>query len=221
MSPPSALAGHHIVVTRDEEADGPVSARLTARGATPILRPAVRFDFAPARAALGEAAREMASFDWLVVTSRRAVRALEGAGAFARARPEGLRAAAVGPGTAAELDAHGWTAEIAAESGGAEALVERLLPALERGERVLFPASAAARETLPTALRDAGARVTRIDAYAPRPAPQSAPAWSRDLDAGRLDALTFTSPSAVEALTTALTAVLSAPDLAALHALPA
>lgn len=216
-----ALRGRGVVVTRAEGPDGPVSTLLRKRGATPILRPAVAFDFASQKSALADAVWRMAEYDWLVVTSSRAVRAMDAVHAFAHPRPEGLRVAVVGPGTAAEIGAHGWDADLVPESGGARVLVGRLVPELEGGARVLFPASEAAGETLPASLREAGATVDRVDAYAPRPSQQPADAWIEDLDEGRIDALTFTSPSAVDALAEALDETLPDTARAQVRSLPA
>lgn len=219
---PSALKGRGVVVTRAEGPEGPVSTRLRARGATPILRPAVAFDFASHKSALGDAVWRLGDYDWLVLTSSRAVRAMDAVHAFRHPRPEGLRVAVVGPGTAAEVASHeGWQADLVPESGGARTLVERLGPEIGEGARVLFPASEAAGETLTEALRDAGAEVERVDAYAPRPSHQPAEAWAADVDEGRIDALTFTSPSAVSALREALVEALPAATFATLRALPA
>ncbi|HKK92889.1 MAG TPA: uroporphyrinogen-III synthase, partial [Longimicrobiales bacterium] len=198
------LAGRGVVVTRAEGPDGPVSTRLRDRGATPLLRPAVAFDFASQTSALSDVVWRMGDYDWLVLTSSRAVRAMAAVHTFAHPRPERLKVAVVGPGTAAEIETHGWTADLVPESGGASVLVEQLRPKLGDSARILFPASEAASEALPDALRHGGATVDRIDAYAPRPSPQSADMWARDMDEGRIDALTFTSPSAVDALAEAL-----------------
>lgn len=221
--PPAAgpLAGRGVVVTRAEGPDGPVSTRLRERGATSLLRPAVAFDFASQTSALSDAVWRMGDYDWLVLTSSRAVRAMAAVHAFEHPRPERLRVAVVGPGTAAEIETHGWTADLIPESGGASVLVERLRPRLGDSAHVLFPASEAASEALPDSLRDAGATVERIDAYAPRPSPQSADTWQRDMQEGRIDALTFTSPSAVEALADALTEALPEAVFASIRALPA
>lgn len=215
------LVARGVVVTRAEGPDGPVSSRLRGRGANPILRPAVAFDFASQKSALSDAVWRMDEYDWLVLTSSRAVRAMAAVHAFEHPRPDGLRVAVVGPGTAAEIETHGWTADLVPESGGARVLVERLRPELGGSARLLFPASEAASEALPDSLRDAGATVDRVDAYAPRPSPQSADTWARDMDAGRIDALTFTSPSAVDALGEALADALPVATLASIRELPA
>ena len=217
----AGLAGRGVVVTRAEGPDGPVSTLLREHGARPILRPAVAFDFASQKSALSDAVWKMADYDWLVITSSRAVRAMDAVHAFEHPRPDRLRVAVVGPGTAAEIATHGWEADLIPESGGARVLIEQLLPELGEGARVLFPASEAASETLPSSLRRGGATVDRVDAYAPRPSPQPAEVWTEDLDEGRVDALTFTSPSAVDALAEALGASLPEATWERVTALPA
>ncbi len=221
MTGASALYGRGVVVTRAEGPDGPVSSLLRERGAIPILRPAVAFDFASQKSALADAAWRMGDYDWLVLTSSRAVRAMAAVHAFEHPRPAGLRVAVVGPGTAAEIGAHGWEADLVPESGGAKVLVDRLVPEVGSDTRVLFPASEAAGETLPASLREAGATVDRVDAYAPRPSGQSAAQWTRDLGEGRIEALTFTSPSAVDALAEALDEALPDTARTEVRALPA
>jgi uroporphyrinogen-III synthase len=64
------------------------------------------------------------------------------------------------------------------------------------GARVLFPCAAGAREELPSALEAAGARVDRVVAYA-TVVPDEAAADLRKALAQPVDAVTFTSPSAV------------------------
>lgn len=217
-----ALAGRGIVVTRAEGPDGPVSARLRSRGATPILRPAVAFDFASQKSELGQAVWKLADYAWLVLTSSRAVRAMDAVHAFRHPRPEGLRIAVVGPGTAAEVATHpGWAADLIPESGGASVMAEQLAAHIVAGDRVLFPASEAAGETLTEALSASGAVVDRVDAYAPRPSPQPSQVWMDDIAQGRIDALTFTSPSAVGALHAALSNALPAETFELVRALPA
>jgi uroporphyrinogen-III synthase len=167
----------------------------------------------------------LGGFDWLVVTSPRTVDLLSEAGAFAGRRPEGLRIAAVGDRTADRLASVGWAADRVPEKAGAEPLLAALLSDVgdeagstaATGGRVCFPASAQAGDALPRGLESAGFEVVRIDLYAPRPVPQDPTRWTEWTREG-LDALTFTSPSAVDGLT----AGLDEPGLlAALRAIPA
>src|SRR4029077_224655 len=75
-SSPSPLAGRNILITRASEQTESLVRELEARGAKAVLSPMVAFhpphDFAPLDAAL----RGLRSFDWLLLTSANAVRAL-------------------------------------------------------------------------------------------------------------------------------------------------
>jgi uroporphyrinogen III methyltransferase/synthase len=64
------------------------------------------------------------------------------------------------------------------------------------GRRFLIPRSDLAREVLPSGLREAGARVDAVVAYRNVPAVVDAEALCAALCEGRLDVLTFASPSA-------------------------
>lgn len=102
-----------VVVTRPEEHAADLVERLVALGYEPVLCPLVRIE------PLGDDAPiDVAGYDWVVVTSR------TGAAALARrARGPLPRVAAIGPGTAAELAAHGIAAALVPEVSTQEGLV--------------------------------------------------------------------------------------------------
>lgn len=195
-------------MTRGEpDGEGPLSRALREAGAVPLAAPTV--EIAPlhdpeARRAL---LPSLDAFDWLVVTSARTVDLLVEAGALDGGPPEGLRVAAVGDRTADRLASEGWPADRVPETAGADPLLAALLgdtidepgPAAFPAGRICFPASARAGDALPRGLTAAGFEVVRIDLYAPRPVPQDPDRWTRWTREG-VDALTFTSPSAVEGL---------------------
>jgi uroporphyrinogen III methyltransferase / synthase len=190
-----------VVVTRDEPADGALSARLRELGLTVLSWPVVRVlaakDPAPLEAALGEAAR----LDWMVFTSRHAVEAVT---ARLPARPQRVRIAAVGAATAAALREHGWEPDVLPRQSSAASLVAALAPVIERGARVLFPASSRALPVLAAGLRRLGAEVLQVEAYRTDPAPLDVAACRRCIEREAVAAVTFTSPSCVEELEQAL-----------------
>ena len=73
--------------------------------------------------------------------------------------------AAIGPGTAAELERRGVRADVVPERFVAEALVEALEPIELEGRRVLVARAAEARSVLPDALRGRGAEVDDVALY--------------------------------------------------------
>lgn len=190
-------------MTREESETGPLSGALRAAGALPLLSPTVEIAALHDPEERRNALPPLDGFDWLVVTSPRTVTLLAEAGALPAPRPGGLRVAAVGERTAAAVAEAGWTADRVPEDAGAEPLLRSLLDAAADQPAppgsVLFPASARAGRALETGLTAAGFDVFRVDLYAPRPRPQDRGWWADRVREG-LDALTFTSPSAVSGL---------------------
>jgi uroporphyrinogen III methyltransferase/synthase len=193
-----------VVVTREEGREGALSDRLAALGASvwplPCTATAAPVDPEPLDTALAA----LADFDWLVVTSARTVEALlERPGWPAAwtvaARP---RVAAVGHATAARLRDAGVPVACEGRGGGAT-LAQALLDsgAGLRGARVLWPRSDRARPELGQALRAAGALLSDPVAYRTRAArPDDLERFLAALDAGRIAAVTFASPSAASGL---------------------
>ena len=85
----------------------------------------------------------------------------------------GATVAAIGPGTAAELQSHGIRADIVPERSVAEALVEALQDVPVTGRRVLVARAAEARDLLPDSLRERGAEVDVVALYDTRAEPLS------------------------------------------------
>ncbi|MGH7337647.1 MAG: uroporphyrinogen-III synthase, partial [Myxococcota bacterium] len=87
----------------------------------------------------------------------------------------------------------------------AEAVLEELLAEGDvRGRRFLVPRSDLARDVLPDDLRAAGAEVDAVIAYRNAPAELDRDWLRGELVAGRLDALTFASPSSAKRFSEAL-----------------
>ncbi len=192
--PAAVVAG--VVVTRDEERDGPLTALLLDRGVSvhhwPVVRTAPPSDPAPLRSALDQ----LDAFDWVVFTSPRAVAAVvDQVAAPLAARP---RCAAVGEATARALEEAGWPVELVPETQTGQALVHALLRAgLGSGSRVLFPASQIARDAVPDGLGEAGVVVAQVEAYRTEAAAPDRDACRAALDRGAVALVTFTSPSTV------------------------
>jgi uroporphyrinogen III methyltransferase/synthase len=91
-------------------------------------------------------------------------------------------------------------AMLAKMKGGARGAAARAVPG-----RVLLARAAKARDVLPEALRKAGWQVDVVAAYESHPPRKaSVSRLARDLAAGRIDAVTFTSSSTVDNLCTVL-----------------
>lgn len=189
-----------VVITRDEGGDGPLTALLADRGFRvyhwPTIRTAPPADPAPLEAAV----RALGTFSWAVFTSPRAASAVRGV-----ACPDGLTVAAVGRATAEALADAGWRADVVPTEQTGRALVMALGEAgVGRGDRVWFPASAIARDTVPDGLERLGADVVQVEAYRTEPAPLDEAVCRSQLESGEARVLTFTSPSTVQNLQAAL-----------------
>jgi len=197
----SDLTGRGVAVTRAEDTRGPLSRLLASRGARVVDWAAIRYAPPEDPRPLERAFARLDGYDWLVLTSGRAVAALTAMTVNASSRPATLRVAAVGTATAAELEARGWRVDRIGEGPGAAALVEAFAAAGDAaGARVLFPASSQARPVLAEGLAKLGAAVDRIEAYRTLPTALDAAACRRDVAAGHVDAALFASPSALAGL---------------------
>jgi uroporphyrinogen-III synthase len=189
-----------ILVTRAAHQSSALADRLRELDADPIVIPTLQIVPPASFDALDAALDELATFDWLVLTSANAAEALI-ARLGSRELPDGLHIAAIGAASAAALQPLGRTADLIPPQAVAESLAESLLPhAL--GHRFLLIRAEQARDYIPDALRQAGAIVVIAPAYRTT-IPAGAIDALRSLfsDPGQHpDAITFTSSSSVQHL---------------------
>jgi len=188
------LAGRRIAVTRPLAQSGELADGLRARGAEPVVHPAIAIATCGDASALDAAITRLGDYAWIAVTSANGARALgERLTALGATLPESVRLAAVGPATAAALARAVGAPEIVATEHEAGSLARAIPVAL--GDRVLLPRGELAGDALPAALRARGATVDEIIAYRTVPGP-GLDALATELAAGVLDAVLFTSASA-------------------------
>ncbi|MEI6776040.1 MAG: uroporphyrinogen-III synthase [Chloroflexales bacterium] len=199
----SSLSGVRVVITRSAgKADG-MAQRLRDLGAEPIIYPTIAYappedtaslDAALARLSAGE-------YDWLILTSAQAVRAV-----IERNSPDlnlqsaicNLQLAAVGPATATScVNLLGVSPATVPEQFVAEELAEKLGDLT--GKKVLLPNADIARPVLEERLRASGALVDRVVAYRTVPAPDSGVDLAALLAADAIGVITFTSGSTARA----------------------
>jgi uroporphyrinogen-III synthase len=196
----SALAGKRIVITRAPHQTDEFEQLLRERGAVPLAYPCI--DIAPPENStpFDDGLRSAANgvFDWLVLTSVNAAQAVANRLTTLGLKLPALKTAAVGPATA-EAARHllGLEASFIPEIYTAEALANMLRPVSEM--QVLLPQSAIADDTLAQVLHSAGANVVAVEAYQTviGSGGVNLPAL---LKSNNVDAVTFTSPSAVRNL---------------------
>ena len=203
------LFGRRVLVTRPREQAVELVNRLTTLGADAIEAPLIRIEPPEDLGPLREAAARPDAFDWIVFTSTNAVAAfmralLEGEGDIRMLK--GPRLCAVGTGTAEKLAHYGIRVDLVPGEFRSEALVSAIKAAGQvDGARVLLPRANIGREVVADQLRQAGAVVTDVVAYrtilndTPRPGD---PDVYKMLLEGRIDVVTFASPSAAQSFVT-------------------
>lgn len=191
----SPLDGLRVLVTRERAASLKFAERLQGLGAAPLICPAIEIELRNPPG-LDEALIELQRFDWLVLTSANAIRAIaerfEALGLDPIEFLKNVEVAVVGDATHAALVALGGRAEVVADPANAEQLAAQLETTGVGGNLILFPASRIARPDLPHRLRLAGAGVVQLAVY-----DTVAPAEMHVPDADQIDVATFTSPSTV------------------------
>jgi uroporphyrinogen III methyltransferase/synthase len=216
------LHGRRVVVTRARAQASGLAKRLRGLGAEVVELPAIRIEPLLEGEEVQRAAAAIGEYGLICLTSPNGAHllfeALGAAGLDARALagPEkqqvgqgesgvapkaGPAVAAIGPGTARALAAHGITADIVPERFVAESLVEALAEVEVSGKRVLIARAADARDVIPEHLSGRGAEVDVVALYETvreEPSPEAVEA------AQSADYVTFTSSSTVRNLTDAL-----------------
>jgi uroporphyrinogen III methyltransferase / synthase len=192
------LAGRSVIVTRTAEQSAGLTRVLEALGAHVIAWPVIAIadppDLEPARSAIAR----LAEFDWVILTSANAVERFFTYVAQS-SHPEGaltnLKLAAVGSATAQAMQLYGIKPHLVPDDFRAEGLLEELARrGVGAGSRILLPRALEAREILPDTLRERGATVEVVPVYRTVVGPPVAEAVEA-LEAGSIDAVTFTSPS--------------------------
>jgi uroporphyrinogen III methyltransferase/synthase len=195
------LFGQTVAVTRTRQQASELSQRLADLGAGVIEAPTIELAPSSDPAAVDDALRSIARYDWVVFTSANGV-------SFARSRLFDLgldarsfgsaKLAAIGDATAAAVRRElCLTVDLCPDSFVAEALADALEQAGHvAGKRFLLLRADIARPILRERLSRAGASEVRdVAVYETRPAAQLPPPLPDALAAGELTWVTFTSSS--------------------------
>ena len=199
------LEGKRIVLTRPRAQAGDFEAHVLALGGDPVLAPAIAIEPPEAWTVADAALRRVETYYWIVFTSANAVHAMAGRAAAIGVSRDALdtrRLAAVGPATAAAVRAAIREPDFVAATHAAESLA-REIPDVE-GSRILFPHGDLAGDALPAGLGHRGAFVDAVVVYRTVPG-DGVSAIAAGIRAGTVDAVLFTSASAVRFVAEALT----------------
>lgn len=199
------LAGRRILVTRPGKGAARMGETLEGLGARAVIAPTIRIcgpeDWAPLDAAI----REIQAYDWVIFTSANSpkylAKRLKSLGVGPEALPAKTPLLAIGPATAAAMERHLRRAPSkVAKKYEAEGVVALLEGEKMAGRRVLLPRAQEGRDAIPRALLEMGALVDDAPAYRTTPVGREA---LRDafgeIEARKIDMLTFASPSALNA----------------------
>jgi uroporphyrinogen III methyltransferase / synthase len=204
--PPGPLAGLTVAVTRARPSASGLARRLESLSAHVVQAPVIR------TVALPGPVPDLAPYDLVCLTSPIGVTTLferlHAGGLDARALAD-TRVAAIGPGTADALAAHGIVADIVPERAVAEGLVEALADVTPSVRRALLARASEGREVLPDALRAHGAEVDVLALY--ETVAESPPAHVLR-EALAADYVTFTSASTVRFFMQAIDTAELSPD---------
>ena len=196
------LAGCCVLVSRAKKQAGSLSSALDDLGCTVIEIPFIEIRKPSSYQLLDSALQNLATYDWLILTSVNGVEALferlskKKIGASALAH---LKIAAIGPATKNAIKQHGLRVAVTPKEYIAEAVVAALQGKVT-GKRLLLVRAKIARDVIPRELRKAGAEVDVVEAYE-TVAPRSSEKRLRALLGGRTNkphVITFTSSSTVK-----------------------
>lgn len=194
------LSGRKIIVTRAAEQAGEFSTMLEARGATILECATIKLVEPESWAELDAAIVNLASYDWLVLTSGNAVRfffdRLAALGLDSRALG-GCKVCAVGPKTADSIRNYGIRADLIPTEYKAEGVVAEFARLGINGKNILFPHADRARDIIPGQLQTMGAHVTAPVAYRNILPDRLCPEALFALEKRCVDCITFTSSSTV------------------------
>jgi uroporphyrinogen-III synthase len=161
------LRGVRVLVGRARHQAGSLSAALRKQGAQVIEIPFIEIRKPKSFRPLDSALKNLASYEWLILTSVNGVDAMWARLARLRGKPQSLahlRIAAIGPATKKAIEQKGHKVDVVPKEYVAESVV-RSLRSKVKGKNVLLVRAKVARDVIPNELRRAGARVDVVEAY--------------------------------------------------------
>jgi uroporphyrinogen III methyltransferase / synthase len=207
------LFGWRVLVPRTKEQAGALSAQLATYGAVPEEVPTIAVEPPRSPQQMERSIKGLVTgrYEWIAFTSRNAVKAVhekfDEFGLDSRAFA-GIKVAAVGEQTAADLRAWGINPDLVPSSDQSVAgLLEEWPPydpVFDPIDRVFLPRADIATETLVAGLIDLGWEVDDVTAYRTVRAAPPAAEIREAIKGGGFDAVLFTSSSTVRNLVAAL-----------------
>jgi len=188
-----------VLVTRAVDQTAELASALRDAGLDPVSVPTIAIEFEPAGGDLDDAARQLGSYAWVVISSANGARAILQAAERVFSSFEAARFATIGSTTRRVLELEGIDVGFQPSRSNAATMAAEL--PVRRGDRVLAVRGDLAGEELVAALRARGAMVDEVIAYRTLEAPgESRGLLRRATDDGPIAAVLMTSGSTVRGL---------------------
>lgn len=196
------LFGKRIAVTRTREQAGDLVQRLRELGADAFEMPTIRIEPAPNKREFYESVAYAHGYDWLIFTSPNGVDAFFKAffEIYRDARDLGaVRIAAIGPATAARVNAFHFQVDVQPEKYVAEEIITALQKETSLDNvRILLARAEGARDLLPKEFSRLGAIIDEAIAYRTVPETSDESGGLERYKSEGADMVTFTSSSTAE-----------------------
>lgn len=200
-----SLKGKVVVITRSVKKNDPWIIHLKKQGAISYSFPTIEITPKTLTPAREKILKNISDFDWVIFTSAAGIRSLKELADAAAKKPKtsaiGIsprrmpKIAVVGDATARAVRAMGYRVAFQPSEASATALAFQLEPV--QGRSILWLRSMIAGRDLHDILNARGASITDLPIYNTSPRLDPDPKFEKLLAAGRVDFLTFASPSAV------------------------
>jgi uroporphyrinogen III methyltransferase / synthase len=196
-----SLFGKGVVITRPEEQSEELAGLLRREGARVISFPTVRIEPPESFDALDGALAQIQTYGWIIFTSANGVRfffeRMSVLGGDIRDL-KGVRICTIGPATQHAVETRGIRVDVVPGKYISEGVVEALSKENMKGAKVLIPRATVARDIIPERLVTQGAAVDVVPAYRTVNSGRQAAELLQYMNNGRIDVITFTSPSTVK-----------------------
>jgi uroporphyrinogen III methyltransferase/synthase len=194
------LFGKGVVITRPEAQAEEMRQLLWQQGARTIVFPTIRIVPPESWQALDQALKRLESYHWIIFTSANGVlfffRRLQETGRDLRDL-KGIQVCTIGPATASTLEAMGIRVDLVPDSYISEGVIRAFEKHDLYGRKILLPRAEMARDVIPEGLVGLGAAVDVVTVYRTITSDRKKEELEALIAAGKVDVITFTSPSTV------------------------
>jgi uroporphyrinogen III methyltransferase/synthase len=195
--------GKTIVITRDAESNTDFAAKIIARGGCPIEFPTIKIEPLTQTNKFLQKLTKLDEYDWLIFTSANGVAvvldSLQKLGKDARTFAS-AKIAAIGSETAAKLVEFSIKTDFTPNIFTSKELGKQLIAFTNlKGKKVLLLRSKLASNELDELLFAAGAKVDNVPVYTTVTVKNKSESLLEKIKKGKIDWLTFASPSSVKA----------------------